>query len=100
MFRSGPVREPRSTFFAAPARGRCFMMLVVLILAMGAFWLPGYTTVPAILAVTLLVWFVWEWLQFHFKSNAAVSRLRVRRWVLQGGRDTPMLWAGVPFEVR
>ncbi len=82
------------------ARGWWFALIVSFILVMGAFVIPNYTTVPAILAVTLLAWFVYEWLQFHYKSNAAVSRLRVRRWVMQGGRDTPMLWANVPFEIR
>ncbi|MBP3954333.1 DUF58 domain-containing protein [Gemmata sp. G18] len=82
------------------ARGWWFVLIVSFILVFGAFVVPNYTAVPAILAVTLFVWFVWEWVQFHFKSNAAVSRLRVRRWVMQGGRDAPMLWANVPFEVR
>lgn len=82
------------------ARGWWFLLVVVFILVMGSFVIPNYTTVPAILAVTLFMWFVWEWVQFHLKSNAAVSRLRIRRWVMQGGRDTPMLWASVPFEVR
>lgn len=82
------------------ARGWWFLLIVVFILVMGAFVFPNYTTVPAILAVTLLVWFVWEYLQFHTRSNAAVGRLRLKRLVTQGGRDAPMLWANVPFEVR
>jgi uncharacterized protein (DUF58 family) len=82
------------------SRGWWFLIVLMLVLVLGAFAVPNYTTVPALLAVTLFAWFVYEWVQFHIKSNAAVSRLRVRRWVLQGGRSTPMLWAGVPFEVR
>lgn len=82
------------------ARGWWFLLIVAFILVVGAFLIPNFTTVPAILAVTLAAWFVWEWVQFHLKSNAAVSRLRLRRFVMQGGRDTPMLWANVPFEVR
>lgn len=81
-------------------RGWWFLIVVVFLLALGAFVLANYTTVPAILALTLFAWFVYEWVQFHVRSNAAVSRLRVRRIVLQGGRSTPMLWANVPFEVR
>jgi uncharacterized protein (DUF58 family) len=81
-------------------RGWWFLIIVMFVLALGAFVVPYYTTVPAILALTLFVWFVYEWIQFNVRSNAAVSRLRVRRWVLQGGRSTPMLWANVPFEVR
>ncbi|MBM3980494.1 MAG: DUF58 domain-containing protein [Planctomycetes bacterium] len=81
-------------------RGWWFLIVVMFVLVLGAFAVPTYTTVPAILAVTLFAWFVYEWFQFHVRSNAAVSRLRVRRWVLQGGRTTPMLWANVPFDVR
>ncbi|MDY3557804.1 DUF58 domain-containing protein [Gemmata sp. JC673] len=82
------------------ARGWWFLLIVAFILVMGAFVIPYFTTVPAILAVTLLAWFVWEYLQFHTKSNAAVARLRQRRFVTQSGRDAPMLWANVPFQVR
>ncbi|MBN9118335.1 MAG: DUF58 domain-containing protein [Planctomycetes bacterium] len=82
------------------SRGWWFLIVVVFLLALGAFALANYTTVPAILGVTLFAWFVYEWVQFQVRSNAAVSRLRVRRLVLQGGRSTPMLWANVPFEVR
>jgi uncharacterized protein (DUF58 family) len=80
-------------------RGWWFLIIVVFLLAMGAFVVPNYTTIPAILGVTLFTWFVYEWIQFNTQSNAAVSRLKVRRSVLQGGRSTPMLWAGVPFQV-
>jgi uncharacterized protein (DUF58 family) len=82
------------------SRGWWFLMIVMFVLVLGAFAVPNYTAVPAILAVTLFAWFVYEWVQFHVRSNAAVSRLKIRRWVLQGGRSTPMLWAGIPFEVR
>jgi uncharacterized protein (DUF58 family) len=81
-------------------RGWWFLIVVLFVLALGAFALANYTAVPAILAVTLFAWFVYEWVQFQIQSNAAVSRLKVRRMVLQGGRTTPMLWAGIPFEVR
>ena len=55
---------------------------------------------PALIGVTLLAWFVYEWAAFHTRSNAAISRLRVTRHVLQGGREVPMVWAGIAFEVR
>lgn len=82
------------------ARGWWFLLIVAFLLVMGAFVFPYYTVAPAVLAVTLLVWFVWEWGRFHFASNASVSRLRAARFVTQAGRDAPTLWAGVPFEVR
>jgi uncharacterized protein (DUF58 family) len=82
------------------ARGGWFLSIVVLILVIGAFVIPYYSVVPAILAITLLAWFAFEWAVFQTRSNAAVSRLRVTRHVLQGGREVPMLWAGLGFEVR
>lgn len=82
------------------SRGWWFLIVVVFVLALGAFVLANYTAAPAILALTLFAWFTYEWINFQIKSNAAVSKLRVRRVVLQGGRSTPMLWAGVPFTVR
>ncbi|MBY0460444.1 MAG: DUF58 domain-containing protein, partial [Gemmataceae bacterium] len=82
------------------ARGWWFLIVVVFVLVIGAFVIPNFTTVPAILAVTLVGWFSWEWLRFHTQSNAAVSNLKLRRLVMQGGRETPMLWANVPFNVR
>ncbi len=82
------------------ARGGWFLAIVVLMFVLGAFVIPFYSVVPAILAITLLAWFAFEWAVFQTRSNAAVSRLRVTRHVLQGGREVPMLWAGIGFEVR
>ena len=81
------------------ARGGWFLTIVVLMLVIGAFVMPYYSVIPALLGVTLLAWFAFEWAVFHTRSNAAVSRLRVTRHVLQGGREVPMLWAGIGFEV-
>jgi uncharacterized protein (DUF58 family) len=82
------------------SRGGWFLLVVVLVLVIGAFAIPYYSVVPALVGVTLLAWLAFEWAFFHARCNAAVSRLRVRRHVIQGGREVPMLWAGLPFEVR
>ncbi len=81
-------------------RGLWFLISSGLVLVVGAFVIPYYSVVPAIVGVTLWVWLLCEWTMFHLRSNAAVSRLRVTRTVTQGGREVPMVWAGVPFEVR
>jgi uncharacterized protein (DUF58 family) len=81
-------------------RGIWFLVVDLIVLIVGAFLVPYYTVVPALISLTLLAWFFVEWVQFHFRSNAAVSRLRVTRHVLQGGREVPMVWAGLGFEVR
>ncbi len=81
-------------------RGIWFLITVLLVLVIGAFVIPFYSVVPAVVSLTLLGWFIVEWMLFHVRSNAAISRLRVRRHVLQGGREVPMVWAGLGFEVR
>ncbi len=82
------------------ARGWWFLIVLLLMLVIGAFITPYFSVVPALVSLTLLAWFVWEWALFHARSNGAVSRLGVTRHVLQGGREVPMVWAGLGFEVR
>jgi len=77
-----------------------FLIVVSFVLSIGAFLIPYYSVVPAIVSLTLLLWFFVEWTLFHLRSNAAVARLKVTRHVLQGGREVPMVWAGLAFEVR
>jgi uncharacterized protein (DUF58 family) len=83
-------------------RGTWFLIVVALVLVLGVFALPaaGVTVAPGLVALTLLAWFIYEWAVFHVRSNAAVSRLKVTRQILQGGREVPMLWSGLAFEVR
>lgn len=81
------------------ARGWWFLVIVALQVTVGAFVLALYTVVPVILGLTLLGWFAFEWAVFQFRSNAAVARLKLTRRVMQGGRDVPMVWSGLTFEV-
>src|SRR5262247_1618863 len=82
------------------ARGWWFLVIVALQLVLGVFALPYYTVVPVILALTLLSWFAFEWVMFQLRLNAAVSRLKAERRIIQGGREVPMVWTGLPFEVQ
>ena len=82
------------------SRGGWFLAVVLLTLAIGAFAIPHYSVVPALLGLTLLAWFVYEWTIFQARSYAVLPKMRVTRRVLQGGRDVPMVWAGLTFEVR
>ncbi|HEY3789256.1 MAG TPA: DUF58 domain-containing protein, partial [Urbifossiella sp.] len=82
------------------ARGWWFLTLASLILLLGATALPDYTVVPALIALALIAWFLYEWVFFHIRINAAAARLKVTRRVIQGDRDVPMVWAGLEFEVR
>ncbi|HEX4613920.1 MAG TPA: DUF58 domain-containing protein [Urbifossiella sp.] len=81
-------------------RGYWFLVLVAFLLALGVLALPAYTVVPAILGLTLLAWFAWEWVVFQVRVYACAHRLRAERRLVQGGREVPMVWAGLAFEVR
>src|ERR1700722_16077946 len=77
-----------------------FLFFVFLTLIIGAFVIPYYSVVPALLGLTLFVWFAFEWVLFQTRSLAAVSLLKISRRILQGGREVPMAWAGLAVEVR
>ncbi|HUR55468.1 MAG TPA: DUF58 domain-containing protein, partial [Gemmataceae bacterium] len=93
---AAPLAGPK---FMLTTRGWWFLIVVLLVLVLGAFALPYYTVTPVILALTLLAWFAVEWVLFHLRLNSAVSRLKCRRRIVQGGRDVPMVWSGLSFEV-
>jgi uncharacterized protein (DUF58 family) len=81
------------------SRGWWFLIVVLFVLVLGAFILPYNTVTPAVLAITLLAWFAVEWVLFHLRLNSAAARLKCHRRIVQGGRDVPMVWSGLPFEV-
>src|SRR5262249_15631545 len=94
------IRFPHSALpHMLTARGWWFLVVVVLVTVGGVIGLATYTVVPALLGVSLLAWFTWEWTAFQTRSNAVVARLRISRRILQGGRDVPMVWSGLGFEV-
>jgi uncharacterized protein (DUF58 family) len=76
-----------------------FLVTVLVVLVLGALPASYFTVGPVLVALTLFIWFAVEWVLFHLRSNAAVSRLKITRHVLQGGREVPMVWAGLGFEV-
>jgi uncharacterized protein (DUF58 family) len=80
-------------------RGSWFLFIVLFTLFVGTMLIPLYSVVPALLAITLLCWLAMECMLFLVRSNAGIARLRVSRRVLQGGRETPMVWAGLAVEV-
>ena len=82
------------------SRGWWFLTLATVILYLGVTALPDYTVVPALVAIALIAWFVFEWIAFNVRVNTAVSKLKVSRRVIQGDRDVPMVWAGLEFDVR
>jgi uncharacterized protein (DUF58 family) len=52
------------------------------------------------LALTLLLWFFWEWLIFSLRVHGLASRLRMVRQVRDGRGPVDSLWAGQTFQVQ
>jgi uncharacterized protein (DUF58 family) len=54
----------------------------------------------ALVSLTLVLWFGWEWLLFGVRMHLVVRRLKVRREVWDEHGPVTTLWAGRTFRVR
>lgn len=79
------------------SRGWWFLMGVLALLAFVA--LANETTLT-LLALTLLLWFCWEWLGFTMRVTLGVRRLRVERQLHDDRGPVEALWAGRSFRVQ
>ena len=82
------------------ARGWWFLVFVSEVALIGVLAVAKYAPTVPILALTLLLWFVGEWIWFWIRTNAAHGRIAIERRILQGDRELPTLWAGVDCTVR
>jgi uncharacterized protein (DUF58 family) len=75
-----------------------WLLLTVLVVLFAALWTdtPG----AAVLALTLLLWFVASWLQFQVRAVLVHGRLRVVRQVADAHGPVQSLWSGRQFRVR
>lgn len=71
-------------------------VLLAAALPLLAYWAP--TT--AIIALTLLAWFLFEWVSFLVVARSAEGNITVERHIHQGDRELPNLWAGIDGVVR
>jgi uncharacterized protein (DUF58 family) len=79
------------------ARGYWFLVLVLAVLTLGAFDGRSALTVSML---TLLLWFLSQWLLFVVRVHWVVPRLRIRRVLLDQRGPVATLWAGQSFRVR
>ncbi len=79
------------------ARGFWFLVLVLVLLLVGV-GIENATL--GVLGLTLLLWFLWEWLVFALRVHGVVPRLRVDRQMRDERGRVESLWAGRTFEVR
>ena len=82
------------------ARGWWFLFFASEVALIGVLAVARYAPTVPILALTLVLWFVGEWIWFAVRTRAAQGRITVERRILQGDRELPTLWAGVDCTVR
>jgi uncharacterized protein (DUF58 family) len=87
------------------SRGWWFLILVLCLLTAGVFgdqsFRAGSTARETVilLMLTLLFWFLAEWLLFALRVNVAVPALRLRRELRDARGPVDTLWAGRSFQV-
>ena len=79
------------------ARGWSFLLLVFLTLAFSVF---ARLAALSILSLTMLLWFVGEFVVFAVRAHSLHRRLLVRREVWDDRGPVTTLWAGREFQVR
>jgi uncharacterized protein (DUF58 family) len=82
------------------ARGWWFLLAVLVLQAFAGLVPPRGQTSLSLLAMTLLLWFAWEWLKFAVRARAVVRDLYVERHLGDERGPVETLWAGRAFEVR
>jgi uncharacterized protein (DUF58 family) len=79
------------------ARGWWFLIIVFILLALGAF--DEHSGTLALVALTLLLWFLGEWFLFALRVRLAVPGLVCRRALYDERGSAGTLWAGRAFQV-
>ncbi|HEV3260483.1 MAG TPA: DUF58 domain-containing protein [Gemmataceae bacterium] len=79
------------------ARGWWFLLIVLALLALALLW-PNEPV--ALLALTLGLWFLWQWLSFAVRARLVSRRLWVERQLHDDHGPVATLWAGRTFQVR
>src|SRR5262245_58118418 len=82
------------------ARGWWFLLAVLGLLAFAGLTPPRGLTALSLIGLTMLGWFLWEWLHFALQVRRALPRLVVERQVGDDRGPVDVLWCGQPFEVQ
>jgi uncharacterized protein (DUF58 family) len=81
-------------------RGWWFLVVVLLQVGLGTALSGMLGNGIAIIGLTLLAWFLWEWGQFAYRYYFVVPNLIVRRELVDERKAVPVLWAEGEFDVR
>jgi uncharacterized protein (DUF58 family) len=81
------------------ARGVWFL-IVAGVVAFWSVWVAYYGGFAGLFALTILLWFIFEWAWFLARTTAASGRISVERRLVQNDREQPNLWAKVEATIR
>lgn len=81
-------------------RGWWFFLILLLTCGVGAAFSDRFGHSIAVIGITLLAWFLWEWAQFAYRYYFVLPRLVLVREVRDERKAVPILWADGEFDVR
>ena len=81
------------------SRGWWFLAVVLILVGLGAALSERVGDGIAVVALTLLAWFLWEWAQFAYRYYVVLPRLRLHREIRDERKAVPLLWAEGEFDV-
>jgi uncharacterized protein (DUF58 family) len=81
------------------SRGWWFLAVVLILVGLGAALSERVGDGIAVVALTLLAWFLWEWAQFAHRYYVVLPRLRLHREIRDERKAVPLLWAEGEFDV-
>lgn len=79
------------------SRGRWVLMAAVILAVTGVTHFAASTV--ALLGITLLAWFIFEWIRFAFRARFALTALKIERTIWQGSRVVTSGWSNQSFRV-
>lgn len=82
------------------ARGWWFFLAAAVVTGVGVAGVAYWSATVPLLGLSLLAWFLWEWVAFAVRYRSAAGRFAVTRELSQGGRVVPAAWAGSAVAVR
>ncbi len=81
------------------SRGVWFLIVAGVVTFWGV-WLAYYGGFAGLFALTLVLWFIGEWVWFLTRTTAAAGRISIERRLVQNDREQPNLWAKVEATIR
>ncbi|QEL13901.1 DUF58 domain-containing protein [Limnoglobus roseus] len=82
------------------SRGWWTVAAAMVLALLGLTGLGDLAPAVPILGVSLVAWFLAEWMIFSYRFRHALPRIEIEREILQGGRPVASAWAKSPCTVR